>query len=414
MPRTPVPDRPSHKMQDHPSSLQRRALPAGRQIRALMIVALLAAAVLVVWMLAARRSATSANSVAAAPVAGQVRLSREQLSTLGTATVATTAFHDAVIADGQIAVDADTTTQVFSPYSGRVLRVMAGIGDRVSSGTPLVSLDASENLDAQSALVTALAQTRLDRVIEARRHAAYDSHGGSLQDWQQAQADLTTAEATLLAARGRLRVLGISQAQIQALEAGGIVNPSTTIDSPITGLVTDRQVGPGQVVQAGDSTALFTVADLSRVWLLCAVRDVDAAAVEPGQTILIHVQALPGHDYRATVQSVGAEVDATTHRVVVRAVVPNTDGRLKPAMLATSEILTSADSRSPGIPESAIVREGDQAHVWVVRPDGVLQERVIRTGRSNGTLTEVRQGLAAGERIVTSGSLFIDTAAQPE
>jgi membrane fusion protein, heavy metal efflux system len=401
-------------MQDDPSSLQRRALPVGRQVRVLIIIAVIAAVLLSLWMLADRKSAGAADASGPASAAGQVKLSREQLATLATAAVQMTTFHDGVIADGQIAVDADFATQVFSPYSGRVVRVMAGIGDKVRSGAPLVSLDASENLDAQSALITALSQTRLEHLIEARRHAAYDSHGGSLQDWQQAQADLTAAEATLSAARGRLRVLGSSDAQIQALEAAGAVNPATTINSPITGLVTDRQIGPGQVVQSGDATAIFTVADLSTVWLLCAVRDSDAAAVVPGQVILIHVPALPGQEYRATVQSVAAQVDAATHRVVVRAAVPNADGRLKPAMLASAEIITSADTQAPGIPEAAIVREGDLAHVWVIRTDEVLQERAIRTGRSSGSFTEVRQGLAAGERIVTSGSLFIDTAAQPD
>jgi cobalt-zinc-cadmium efflux system membrane fusion protein len=400
-------------MQDDPSSLQRRALPAGRQLRAIMIVALIAAALLLLWLLVVRKPAAAAQTPRWTP-AGQVQLSREQLASLGTATVRTVTFHDAVIADGQIAVDADTATQVFSPYSGRVVRVLAGIGDRVRRGAPLVTLDASENLDAQSALITALAQTRLERLIETRRHGAYDSHGGSLQDWQQAQADLATAQATLSAARGRLRVLGDSEEQIQALEKAGTVNPTATINSPITGLVTDRQIGPGQVVQAAGPTALFTVADLSSVWLLSAVRDTDAAAIAPGQVIDVHIPALPDHDYHATVQTVGAEVDATTHRVVVRATLPNADGHLKPAMLATSEIITSADSQAPAVPELAIVREGDQAHVWVLRADGVLQERAIQTGRSSGASTEVRQGLAAGERIVISGSLFIDAAAQPD
>lgn len=401
-------------MQDDPSPLQHLALPVGRQVRAVLIVALLAAVLLVLWLLLGRKPADSAQAPRSAPTAGQVQLSREQLASLGTATVQTATFHDVVIADGQIAVDADTATQVFSPYTGRVVRVLAGIGDRVRSGVPLVTLDASENLDAQNGLIAALAQTRLDRLIETRRHAAYDSHGGSLQDWQQSQADLTTAEATLSAARGRLRVLGDSDEQIEALERAGAVNPTATINAPITGLVTDRQIGPGQVVQATDSTALFTVADLSSVWLLSAVRDIDAAGIAPGQAILIHVPALPGHDYHATVQSVAAVVDAGTHRVVVRATIPNAGGELKPAMLAASEIITSADSHSPAVPEAAIVREGDQAHVWVVRADGVLLERAIRTGRSSGALTEVRQGLAAGERIVTSGSLFIDAAAQPD
>jgi cobalt-zinc-cadmium efflux system membrane fusion protein len=343
-----------------------------------------------------------------------VKLSSEQLATLGTAIVSAAPFHDAVVADGQIAVNADTTTQVFSPYSGRVVKVLAGVGDKVRSGEALVTLDASENLDAQSSLITALSQARLARLNETRRHAAYDSHGGSLQDWQQAQADLTTAEATLSAARGKLRVLGSSDAQIQALEAAGSVSATTAIAAPITGLVTDRQIGPGQVIQAGDSTAIFTVADLSTVWLLAAVRDSDAAAIVPGQAILLQVQALPGHDYHATVQSVGAQVDPATHRVMVRATVANPEGRLRPAMLAMSEILTSPDTVAPGVPEAAIVREGEQAHVWVVRADGVLERRAVLTGRRNGALTEVRQGLKAGERIVTSGSLFIDSAAQPD
>jgi cobalt-zinc-cadmium efflux system membrane fusion protein len=401
-------------MQDDNSILQRRALPVGRQLRVLVIVAGIVALVALLWIGLSRKSAHSAEGAGAAPPAGQVRLTSAQLSTLGIATVKTAQFHDAVIADGQIAVNADTTTQVFSPYSGRVVRVLAGIGDHVHSGAPLVSLDASENLDAQSALITALSQARLARLNETRRHAAYDSHGGSLQDWQQAQADLTAAEATLSTARGRLRVLGSSEAQIQALETAGAVSATATIASPLTGLVTSRQIGPGQVVQAGDSTPLFTVADLSTVWLLCAVRDIDAAAVAPGQLIHIHVLSLPERDYRATVQSVGAEVDAVTHRVVIRATVPNTDGQLKPAMFTTAEIVTSADSQAPAVPPAAIVREGDQAHVWVVGANGVLQLRAIQTGRSNGATTEVRQGLVAGERIVVSGSLFIDTAAQPD
>jgi cobalt-zinc-cadmium efflux system membrane fusion protein len=111
---------------------------------------------------------------------------------------------------------------------------------------------------------------------------------------------------------------------------------------------------------------------------------------------------------------VGAEVDPATHRVTVRAMVPNADGRLRPAMLATSEIITSPDTLAPGVPEAAIVREGDQAHVWVLGAGGLLTQRTIQTGRSSGPLTEIRQGLATGERIVTSGSLFIDSAAQPD
>jgi cobalt-zinc-cadmium efflux system membrane fusion protein len=401
-------------MQDDSSFLQRRALPVGRQVRALLLVAFVAALLVVVWTFLGRNSAATAGAVGQPAKAGQVKLNPEQLATLGITTVRSVAFHDAVIADGQIAVNDDATTQVFSPYSGRVERVLASVGDKVRSGAVLVTVDASENLDAQTTLITALSQARLARLTETRRHAAYDSQGGSLQDWQQAQADLTTAEATLSAARGRLRVLGSSEAQIEALEAAGTASAQAAIAAPISGLVTDRHIGPGQLVQAGNSTSLFTLADLATVWLLGAVRDSDAASISVGQPIVLHMPALPGADYRATVQSVGAQVDSATHRVMVRATMPNADGRLRPAMLGTCEIITSPDSLAPGVPEAAIVREGDQAHVWVVRPDGLLEQRSIQTGRSSGGLTEVRQGLTAGERIVTAGSLFIDSAAQPD
>ncbi len=400
-------------MHDDSSMLQRRALPAGRQVRAIAIVAAIAIIVAMLWSVLGRRSSAATGAPPAIP-AGQVKLSAEQLATLGTAIVTAMPFHDAVAADGQIAVNADTTTQVFSAYSGRVVKVLAGVGDKVRRGEALVTLDASENLEAQSGLITALSQARLAQLNETRRHAAYESHGGSLQDWQQAQADLTTAEAAWSAARGRLRVLGSTDAQIQALETSGTVSATASITAPITGLVTDRQIGPGQVIQAGDSTPVFTVADLSTVWLLAAVRDSDAAAIAPGQAILLQLPALPGHDYHATVQSVGALVDPATHRVTVRATVANADGRLRPSMLAMSQIMTSPDTVAPGVPEAAIVREGEQAHVWVVRGDGLLEQRAILTGRSNGTLTEVRQGLKPGERIVTRGSLFIDSAEQPD
>src|SRR5579862_2116125 len=168
-------------MQDDTSFLHHRTWPVGRQVGALIIAAIIAAVVILLWMALGRKGPNSADANGTAPVAGQVRLSPEQLATMGIIAVSAVKFHDAVIADGQIAVNADTATQVFSPYSGRVVHVLTGVGDKVRSGSPLVSLDASENLDAQTTLITALSQAKLARVTETRRHAAYDSHGGSVQ-----------------------------------------------------------------------------------------------------------------------------------------------------------------------------------------------------------------------------------------
>jgi cobalt-zinc-cadmium efflux system membrane fusion protein len=104
-------------------------------------------------------------------------------------------------------------------------------------------------------------------------------------------------------------------------------------------------------------------------------------------------------------------VDDTTRRVMVRAEVENPDAALKPEMFATFRIITSDDAMAPGVPEMAVVYEGDSAHVWVVRDDGKIVYRAIRTGRALDGLVEVVDGLKAGEKIVTSGTLFIDRAA---
>lgn len=130
-------------------------------------------------------------------------------------------FHSEVITDGKIAYDADRLTPVYSPFSGRVTQLVAPLGAKVRRGAPLFRLQAAEYAQGASDLVTAQTQLRLNTLIEQRRHAQYLSRGASLQDWQQAQSDLAQSHSTLSAVRGRLRILGLSAAQIDALAAGG-------------------------------------------------------------------------------------------------------------------------------------------------------------------------------------------------
>jgi cobalt-zinc-cadmium efflux system membrane fusion protein len=294
-----------------------------------------------------------------------------------------------------------------------VTRVIARLGDTVKQGAPLATLEASEFVQAQNDLSTAGAQFKLARINENRRHASYDAKGGSLQDWQQAQADLTAATTALNAVRNRLRILGKSDAEIAALEAAGTMNSAATLNAPIAGVIVDRQVGPGQYVQAGSSTPVFTIADPSNVWLLANVRESDAALVHSGQAVEVRVLAYPKRTFKARVTYVAPFVDAATHRLPVRAEIDNKDGALKPEMFASFRILTGDATQSPAIPESAVVYEGDAAHVWVLAGEGLLTYRAIRTGRNGDGLVEVLDGLKQGEKIVTKGGLFIDQVAAP-
>jgi cobalt-zinc-cadmium efflux system membrane fusion protein len=267
-------------------------------------------------------------------------------------------------------------------------------------------------VQAQNDLRVAASQVKLARISETRKHALYDAKGGSLQDWQQAQADLAAAETALNAVRNRLQIFGKSDAEIAELETLQTMNPSATIAAPIAGVVVDRQVGPGQYLQAG-GPPVFTIADPSSVWLLANVRESDAGLVQLGQPVEVRVLAYPKRVFKARVTYVAAVVDPATHRLPVRAEIDNRDLALKPEMFANFRILTSDATEAPAVPEAAVVYEGATAHVWVVAGDGLLSYRVIRTGRSNDGLVEVLDGLKAGERIVTKGGLFIDQAAVP-
>jgi cobalt-zinc-cadmium efflux system membrane fusion protein len=403
-------------MSDDPSvPFARRAWPVSKQVRGVLILTLTVGIALAVAAGLTQRAARAlaSQSPAAPERAAHLRLTAAQRATLEVVPVATLSFRTERTAEGRIALNGDTTTQVFSPYSGRVVRVLAALGARVQAGTPLLAIEASEFVQGASDLRNAVSQLKLARLNEQRKRGAYDAKGGSLADWQQAQADLAAAETTLQAARDRLRILGRTPAEIDTLAASGAREPVAYVTAPIAGVVTDRQVGPGQYIQAGSTTPVYTIGDLSTVWLVADVREDDAPAIERGQQVEVHVLALPGKVFEATVTELGATVDPITHRVPVRARLANTDGKLKPEMFASFSIVTSPAVSSTAVPEEAVVREGDEARVWIVEDGNGLSLRQIRIGRVSGGMVEVLEGLRPGEQVVTRGSVFIDRAAQP-
>ncbi|MGO9931379.1 MAG: efflux RND transporter periplasmic adaptor subunit [Steroidobacteraceae bacterium] len=393
-------------------AIDRRAWSVARQWRTIGIAAaVVMMAIIAVW-LGGKVFGPHETPAAASSPPGTFRATAQQLKSFTVESVQTHAFISEELTEGKIGVNGDRATPVISPYSGRVTRVIAGLGDTVTAGAALATVEASEFVQAQNDLKVAAAQVKLARSNETRKHALYDAKGGSLQDWQQAQADLAAADTALNAVRNRLQIFGKSAADIAQLETLQTMNPVATISAPIAGVVVDRQVGPGQYLQAGGAP-VFTIADPSSVWLLANVRESDAGLVRLGQPVEVRVLAYPKRVFKARLTYVAAVVDPATHRLPVRAEIDNRDLALKPEMFATFRILTSGATESPAVPQGAVVYEGAAAHVWVVAADGLLELRAIRTGRSNDGLVEVLDGLKAGERIVTKGGLFIDQAAAP-
>jgi len=341
------------------------------------------------------------------------------------------AFRPEQVTEGTIAVDDDLTTPVFSHYSGRVTKVIALLGDVVEPGAPLFVIHASEFVQAQNDLITALAnlqsarsQLTMAQTTEKRTHELYLAQGGSLKDWQQAQTDLITAQNTvrsdetaLHAVRSRLRILGKTDQEIASLEAQPTqkLEPVATVTAPVRGTITQRQIGVGQYINseaAGATNPVYTISDLSTVYLVANVREVDAPLMHVGLALEVHVLAYPSRVFKGKVSYVAPSIDPNTHRLPVRADVENPDGALKPGMFANFSIITGEAATAPAVPQDAIVYEGDRARAWVAGESDTLALRAIRTGRISDGMVEVLAGLSAGEKVVTSGTVFIDRAAR--
>jgi cobalt-zinc-cadmium efflux system membrane fusion protein len=207
----------------------------------------------------------------------------------------------------------------------------------------------------------------------------------------------------------------MGDAQVSALENGGAKGAETVVSAPIGGVVTQKAIGVGQNIGSvtnGGANPAFVVSNVSTLWLLGNLREDDAPQAHVGQTAEVSVEALPGRVFTAKINFVSPTVDPVTHRVAVRGEIANPGGVLKPEMFASFTLVTSDATRAIGVPEAAVIYEGDTARVWVARDGRALELRQIKAGRTENGMVEVLSGLQPGERVVTSGSLFIDRASQ--
>ena len=416
--------------------LVRRHLSPLTQFLAIAILALFVGAAILAWPVIGKNVPDSAGRAQPAPseeARGTFRPTKEQWAWFKIEPVRLLSFRPEQVTEGNIAVDDNLTTPVFSHYSGRVIKVIAALGDVVEPGAPLFVIHASEFVQAQNDLITALAnlqtarsQLSMAQTTEKRAHELYLAQGGALKDWQQAQTDLTTAQNTvradeiaLHAVRSRLRILGKTDQEIASLEAEPTqkLNAVATVTAPIAGTITQRQIGAGQYINSeanGATNPVFTISDLSTVWLIANVREADAPLMHVGQPVEVHVLAFPGRVFKAKISWVAPSIDSNTHRLLVRADVENPKGELKPGMFANFSIITGEAATAPAVPQRAIVYEGDSARVWVAEDDGTIAARPIRTGRIADGMVEVLAGVSPGEKVVTSGALFIDRAANTD
>jgi cobalt-zinc-cadmium efflux system membrane fusion protein len=331
-------------------------------------------------------------------------------------------FRGQASAIGQIGYNEDASTVVLTPFSGRVTRLIARLGDQVKQGDPLLEIDSPEQfvqqndfIAAQAARRKASSQRGLAQIQENRVRGLHEGKAAPSKDLQQAEAqlaaaenDLRAADAAFEAARVRLKILGRSEAEILKLEETGALSRVTTIVAPIDGTIVSRKVGPGQYVKADSGDALYTIADLSTMWLKAQIFEQDIAKVRVGQEIEARVSAVPDKVFRARVDAINSASDLATRRVVVRSEIRNPDGLLRAEMFAMFRINIDEGVASPAVPTNAVIREGNAATVWVEIEPLLFKRRAVEIGVQQDDLTQIRSGLGVGERVVAHGAIFVD------
>jgi membrane fusion protein, heavy metal efflux system len=382
--------------------------------------------VLGIWLTGPFRAAkeqTSTDNAASSEATG-FKLTPQQWATMRTATVEESVFQPERQAEGKIAIDDHLATSVYPPYNGRVTAVLVRDGDYVKQGQPLFRMDSTDLVQAQNDVVAGMAavakaqsQVNLTQTTEQRAHQLFLAKGGALKDWQQAQADLTgaqndlkSAQITLAAAEDRLRIILVQSGETEAAPMTR-TSPDLKVLSPINGQVLMRKLGVGQYLSQGATDPILLIGDLSTVWLVANVRETDAPFVRVGQPVEVRVTAYPDKVFKAKITFVSPTVDPNTHRLPIRAEVPNEEGLLKPEMWADFSIATGASHKGLAVPAQAIIYEGEAARVWAADKDHYLTSHEIKIGITNGKNVEALSGVSAGEKVITQGSIFIDRAA---
>jgi cobalt-zinc-cadmium efflux system membrane fusion protein len=340
---------------------------------------------------------------------GVVTLSDGQLQMIGVAAASERPFSIQIEAVGNIDFNEDMAAQVFPPYQGRIVTLYAKIGDNVTRGQPLLTIESPDLIQAESSLIAAAGVLDLTTHALERARQLYDVQGIAEKDLQQAISDQQTAEGSLKAARDAVAVFGKSQPQVDHIVKTRTIDPYLVVPSPIAGRITARAAAPGDFVQPGNAPAPYAVADISRIWMNASVTESDMPKVRKGQRVRVTVMAFPGREFEGEISTVGATVDPQLHRGLVRAEIGDAQHELLPGMFASFVILTGAPVSGVAVPAEGVVREGDGTMtVWLATDAHHFTKKTVKVGLQQAGYDQILEGLGSGAQIVTKGAVFLD------
>jgi membrane fusion protein, heavy metal efflux system len=364
----------------------------------------------------ASKAAAAAPATTGAPSGGPVpagpayfTVPQEQLAHLQIQPARVAPFETELKTTGTVDWDNDHTSQAITQVSGPVARILVDTGAVVKEGQPLlyvaspdVTAAFSTYRKAQNRL--ALAKENLDRSRDLLEHKAI-----AQRDFQQVQADYNDAATDLESARLALRILGVSPADILAAQQNATIRPELPMRAPIAGTVVQKLVNPGQLIQAGTTTA-FLISNVSTVWVQAHVYEKDLRSVRVGDTADVRSASFPD-TFKGRVTYIGSMLDAATRTTPVRVVTANPKGFLKKDQFVDVVIHDKATHDALVVPTSAVLYDSENLpFVYVQVQPGRFAQRQITLGAQRPDVTEVASGLSPGDQVVTQGSLFLQFA----
>ncbi len=342
------------------------------------------------------------------PSEKSVTLKDTQLSSIKVGAVGQHLFTIEREAVGNIDFNQDRSVQVYPSNQGKIFELFAGLGDDVTKGAKLYTINSPDLSQAESTLISAAGVLELTNHVLERARKLYETQGIAQKDLQQAISDQQTAEGALKAARHAVSIFGKTEAEIDQIIAQRRIDPVMVVRSPITGRITARNAAPGLLAQPGTPPAPYSVADISTMWMVAYVPESNSPLFHEGQEVKERLMAFPGRVFEGRISTLGATVDAATHRLMVRSVIHDPKHELRPGMIATFTIMTGEPSSSIAVPVDGVVREGDGTMtVWLTTDHHRFVQRTVKLGLQQDGWDQIVEGLQPGELVVTEGGVFL-------
>jgi len=331
---------------------------------------------------------------------------QDQMSHVQVVTVAPTKLTRTLRLTGSVEYNAFETTPVVSQVGGPVTRILVVPGDHVKQGQPMLEVSSPDYSQLLDTYLKAADASRLADRNYARAQDLYQHQALAERDLQQAESDRDQARADLNAAEQGLKILGVKDPQNLSK---GPATANIPVLAPISGEVVERQVSPGQVLQAGQTQA-FTISNMATVWVVANIYQADLAYVHTGDNVVVQTDAYPD-TFHGKISYISPALDPNTRTLQARVVVDNKGEKLKRDMYCTVIVTAGTVNNAIAVPDAAVLRDDENLpFVYVESGTNQFGRRAVRIGESTSGETQVLSGLSAGDKVVGNGSLFLQFA----